>query len=91
MYRNGNISKGEQKGNPSMFPQRKLKDKSCRICSEIFSPNTPAALYCTDKCKDRAAADKYLKRTYNIGIERYEELHKEGGLYDLRRSGICPQ
>jgi len=78
MYCNGNIDKKEQKGRPSQYPQGYFKKKPCKGCGITFSPNTPAELYCSDICKDIAANDKYLRRTYGIGLEEYRTFHEPG-------------
>ena len=79
VYRIGvyNKKKAEQTACPSKYPQGYFKDKSCGICSSIFSPKAPSERYCSDFCKDRGITDAYLKRTYGIDSSDYERMLDE--------------
>lgn len=67
MIRNGNANMSEQTAVPSKYPQGKFKDKGCRWCGEMFSPNAPSHFYCSDTCKDLGNTDRYYRNTYGIG------------------------
>jgi hypothetical protein len=66
-----NKDKKDQTGRPHKYPQGYFKDKECRKCNTLFSPNTPSELYCSDVCKDIAVVNRYLKRKYDITTDDY--------------------
>lgn len=59
---------------PDKYPQGRFKDKPCRWCSEIFSPNAPSHLYCSNQCKDKGLADNYYKNNYGSSLKEVETL-----------------
>lgn len=59
---------------PAKYPQKKFKDKPCKLCENVFSPNAPSHLYCSQACADRVHTDNYLLRVYGIGIKSYEKM-----------------
>jgi hypothetical protein len=54
--------------NPSKYPQKNFRDKSCRWCGEVFKPLGPSHHYCSDFCRKFKYADNHYKRVYGIGI-----------------------
>ena len=84
VYKNGNKPKDQQTGNPEKYPQKYFNCKICGVCKKGFTPRSPSELYCSDKCKDWAASDKYLKRTYGMSKYEYDELHNNN-----RKCEIC--
>ena len=81
-FTSGNKNREAQKNNPSVYPQRYFKDKPCGWCTTHFSPQSPAALYCSNSCIDNAHADNYLRRTYGIGVDEYVTMW-------LAQDGVC--
>ena len=85
MYNQYNKSKSEQIAKPSDYPQGYFKDKPCKNCNIMFSPNAPCELYCCDTCKDRGCQSAYFKRNYGITCDDYERM-----LYDQNElCAIC--
>lgn len=74
IYKNGNKPQSNLTASPDKYPQGYFKDKSCKWCGNTFMPQAPSHLYCSQKCADRAHADKYLKRAYALSLEEYEKL-----------------
>ena len=62
---------------PSKYPQGRFKDKPCRTCGTVFSPQAPSHLHCSDKCKQRSADSNYLRKNYGITVEEYEQMFIE--------------
>ena len=77
-----NKSKDLQTASPTKYPQGYFKDKACRHCGELFSPNAPSEHYCSDSCKDYGVTNAYLSRTYNITLATYTKMFKE-------QNGLC--
>ena len=71
MIRHGNKKKSEQTAEPSKYPQGRFNEKPCRECGDLFSPNAPSNLYCSDNCADRGNTRNYLKKNYQITLEEY--------------------
>ena len=69
-----NKSKGEQTASPDKYPQGYFRDKNCKKCGKLFTPNSPSELYCCDECKDYGITEAYYKRVYGITIEDYLDL-----------------
>lgn len=63
--------------NPLKYPQKSFKDKTCKCCGSAFSPQSPSHMYCSQECVDKAHTDKYLKRTYGISADKYNEMLQE--------------
>lgn len=59
---------------PTDYPQGYFKDKPCRECRNIFSPQSPSHLFCSQKCFDDNFSRKYLRKTYNISLEEYRQM-----------------
>lgn len=75
-----NKPQSEMTASPSKYPQGKFKDKPCKHCGNLFSPQAPSHLYCSQDCVDKGWSDNYLKSTYGITRNQYEELlEKQGG------------
>lgn len=67
-------------GTPDKYPQGKFKDKSCRCCQNLFSPQAPSQLYCSTDCASKAQQDAYYARTYGISREEWEAMYaRQGG------------
>lgn len=74
MYHMKNIPKAEQTATPSKYPQGYFKAKPCKRCGELFKPNAPSEMYCSDLCKDYGVVSAYLTRAYNITLDDYRGL-----------------
>ena len=77
MYSGSNPKKSKQNKDSSKYPQGYFKDKECRKCCKVFTPNAPSAHLCSDACKDHAAADRYLERNYGIDLDTYHIMLSE--------------
>lgn len=64
------------------YPQGYFKEKGCRECGEMFQPQAPSHLYCSQKCADTALERRYLERTYNISLEQYQWFYE-------KQEGLC--
>lgn len=80
--KSSNKSKALQNKDAKIYPQGYFKKKPCRLCSNIFQPNTPAEHYCSDICKDDALSNAYLMRQYQITLEDYKDIYEE-------QKGLC--
>jgi endogenous inhibitor of DNA gyrase (YacG/DUF329 family) len=69
-----NKKRSEQTATPDKYPQGYFKDKPCRECGKVFSPNSPSNLYCSDDCADIALQRRFLKTKYSMSLESYQEL-----------------
>lgn len=81
-YRFSNKPKSEQTARASKYPQGYFKEKPCKLCSTVFTPNAPSEMYCSDYCKDLAELNKYLLRNYNIDYKDYQQIYN-------RQNGKC--
>lgn len=80
-YQFRNKPQSEMTANPSKYPQKKFKKKPCRECSEIFEPQAPSHLSCSQLCADRMLTTRYLMRCYGLTLRDYEEMfEKQAGL-----------
>lgn len=75
----GNPRKNKQTAKPSKYPQGFFHAKKCRHCGTAFTPKAPSELYCSDRCKDYAIVDNYLKRNYSLTIEQYLDIAETQG------------
>ena len=75
----------DQTATPDKYPQGFFKDKPCRRCGTVFSPNAPSHLYCSQECADDAIVTSYLKKKYDIAIEDYKRMLEEQD----HKCGIC--
>lgn len=73
-YIQRNRAKHEQTAHPAKYPQGNFNPKPCRWCDEMFDPNAPSEHYCSEVCKNTGLQDRYLKRTYSIGVKDYEAM-----------------
>jgi len=71
MYSGNNPSKEKQVKDSSKYPQGYFKEKPCKKCKVVFQPHAPSECLCSDKCKEHAFADNYLKRAYGIDLDEY--------------------
>ena len=74
MYAMKNKKKCDQTATPNKYPQGYFKDKPCKQCGELFSPQAPSELYCSDGCKDTGLVNAYLKRKYGITVDDYNQM-----------------
>lgn len=70
-----NKIKTDQTSNASKYPQGYFKDKPCRYCSTLFTPQAPSEHYCSDKCKDWGVGNAYLQRVYGLSVEEYKDMY----------------
>lgn len=68
MIKDQNGSQADMTANPSKYPQKRFKEKSCKWCDRQFSPQGPSHHYCCDDCKSHAHSDKYYKRNYGLSL-----------------------
>ena len=64
----------ENTASPDKYPQGYFKPKKCRWCGNIFNPNAPSHLFCSQECADAAGEDNYFRRTYGICRDEYLDL-----------------
>lgn len=76
MYSRSNPTSDKFTASPSKYPQGVFKDKQCKACGEVFSPLAPSHLHCSDACSTRSQSERYLRRTYGIGVSDYESMLK---------------
>ena len=85
LYRNRNKPQSEMTGVPSKYPQGKFKSKPCKNCKNLFSPQAPSHMYCSQECADYGVISAYLTRNYGITYSHYlEMLEKQNN-----RCSIC--
>lgn len=68
------MKKQEQTSKPDKYPQGYFKNKTCKVCGKIFTPQAPSEHYCSDFCKRYAHINKYYERNYHISLEEYLNL-----------------
>lgn len=74
-----NKPQAEMTARPSLYPQGKFKDKPCKRCGTVFSPQAPSHLYCSQQCADDGWSHNYLKNEYGISKDEYDSLKEEQG------------
>lgn len=79
MYANGNKRQSEMTARPSKYPQGFFKQKPCRECGKVFSPQAPSHSTCSQECADRRHTSFYLQRNYKITLTDYERMLAEQG------------
>ena len=91
MYTLRNKPQAEMTATPSKYPQKVFKDKECRKCGTVFSPQAPSHLYCSQKCADWFIVSRYLTRNYGMNIDDYYVmLEKQKSLCKLcGGEGFC--
>jgi ribosomal protein S27AE len=77
MYANRNKPQAEMTATPDKYPQKVFKDKGCRNCGTVFSPQAPSHLYCSQVCADKKLVDNYLMRNYKIDFDVYLDMLKK--------------
>lgn len=66
---------------PEDWPQKKFKEKNCKHCGNLYTPNSPCNLYCTEVCAKEGKASAYLQREYGISIMDYWNMwHNQEGV-----------
>ena len=60
-----NKPQSEMTAHPRKYPQGYFKDKGCKLCDEVFSPQAPSHMYCSDRCKSYAEIDAYYRKNYS--------------------------
>ena len=73
----GNKSQAESTALPEKYPQGYFHKKSCRECSEMFSPIAPSHLYCSDNCADIGYQRSWLRRNYKMTLEEYQQIYAD--------------
>ncbi len=53
------------------YPNKYFKDKKCKTCGNIFTPVTPAELYCCVECRGK---NSYYQRTYGFDQKELERM-----------------
>ncbi len=74
--------KSQRKEDKGSWPQKWFKDKSCKMCSTVFTPTSPCMFYCSEYCEVRGRTNRYLLRNYNVTLEWYEKEYK-------KQDGLC--
>ena len=69
-----NKLQAEMTATPDKYPQKVFKDKACKDCGTVFSPQAPSHLYCSQVCVDKGMIDNYLRRNYNIDYSVYLDM-----------------
>ena len=52
------------------------KEKSCSCCKKVFKPVSSCHKYCSEECLETGRDSWYLKRTYGITRQDYEDMLK---------------
>jgi len=73
-YARSNPTSDKFTATPSKYPQGAFKDKPCKQCGTLFSPLAPSHLHCGDACSSLSQSERYLKRTYGIGVSDYQAM-----------------
>lgn len=73
------ISRPEKTASAEKYPQGYFKPKGCKRCNSIFQPIAPSHMFCSDDCRDKDARDSYLRRTYGVTLDWYNEQLKAQG------------
>ena len=73
--RNGNSNKGFT-AKPSSYPQGHFKDKECKWCNSLFSPQAPSHHYCSYECRDDASTNNYYLNNYGVTLEFVKGLYE---------------
>jgi len=77
MYIKTSANQEKMTANPKKYPQGYFKQKKCRWCETIFAPQAPSHHYCSQKCAEDAASEKYLWLTYKISLADYMHLYEK--------------
>lgn len=77
MYIKTSANQEKMTAHPTKYPQGHFKNKKCRWCSHEFSPRAPSHHYCSQKCAEDAASEKYLWLTYKISLGDYVSLYEK--------------
>lgn len=56
------------------YPNGYFREKACRGCLTVFTPDSPCRMYCSEECSRNGLRNAYLKRNYSISIEDYNEM-----------------
>ena len=76
-YITSNPPQSEMTAEPSKYPQKYFKDKPCKVCKTIFSPQAPSHMTCSQECADLSASNSYLNRNYGIDMTDYKRMLDE--------------
>ena len=74
MYKNRNKKQEDMTAEVSKYPNGYFKIKKCKQCLLDFQPKAPSHHFCSQKCCDTNASNKYLKRTYGISLEDFNNM-----------------
>ena len=77
-----NKPKKQQTATADKYPQGYFKEKQCKHCGNIFKPNAPSELYCSEFCRSYAVTENYYKRVYGLSIKEYLDIAE-------RQSFVC--
>ena len=77
-----NKPKKQQTATVDKYPQGYFKEKQCKHCGNIFKPNAPSELYCSEFCRSYAVTENYYKRVYGLSIKEYLDIAE-------RQSFVC--
>jgi hypothetical protein len=56
------------------YPNGYFKDKICKTCGTVFTPEAPAQFYCTSECRGK---NSYYMRCYGLTEAEYEKMKSE--------------
>lgn len=56
------------------YPNGYFKEKTCKTCSEPFTPTAPSQKYCSSDCRGKNA---YYERVYGITEAEYETMKQQ--------------
>jgi hypothetical protein len=59
---------------PNKYPNGYFKVKPCRYCGLEFQPIAPSHHFCCDDCKAIGSADRYYRKSYNIGFDEIQSM-----------------
>lgn len=69
-----NLPKHLQRNDSSIYPQGYFKEKPCRLCRKVFTPQAPSEHYCSEYCRLYAHTEAYYSRVYGLTIQEYLDI-----------------
>lgn len=64
---------------PDKYPQGRFKDKACKRCNTVFSPQGPSHHYCQDRCRQESQAARRYEKVYGVKEEDILRMYEEQG------------